>query len=53
MDRSDVKRLPIYAVSANALASDVKNSMEAGMNGHIAKPVDFGTLDKTLKQNLV
>lgn len=52
MDRGDVGRLPIYAVSANALASDVKNSMEAGMNGHIPKPVDFGTLDKVLRQNL-
>ena len=52
MDRSDVRHLPIYAVSANALASDVKNSMEAGMNGHIAKPVDFGILDQVLRQNL-
>lgn len=32
-------RVPIYAVSANALAEDVRNAARAGMDGHIAKPV--------------
>ena len=35
--RADV---PVIAVSANAFTEDVKKSEEAGMNGHISKPVD-------------
>lgn len=50
MDKSCASSLPIFAVSANALASDIQNSMEAGMNGHIAKPVDFDLIEKVLKQ---
>lgn len=48
MDRKDVNHLPIYAVSANALAEDVKNSLDAGMDGHIAKPVDPEVIEKVL-----
>ncbi len=52
MDRSDTKTLPIYAVSANALASDIQNAKDAGMDGHIAKPVDFDSIERVLKQYL-
>ena len=36
--------LPIIAVSANAFAEDKKASLDAGMDGHIAKPIDAGEL---------
>ena len=50
MDREDVGGIPIFALSANALAEDVQNSLEAGMNGHIAKPVDLESIERVLGQ---
>ncbi len=50
MERADVQRLPIYAVSANALAEDVKNSMDAGMDGHIPKPVEMAAIEKVMRR---
>lgn len=49
LPKADAQTLPIYAVSANALAEDVQNSLSAGMNGHIAKPVDLIELEKVLR----
>ncbi|MCB1801176.1 MAG: response regulator [Gammaproteobacteria bacterium] len=40
--------LPIIAMTANAMAGDAERSLAAGMNGHIAKPVDPVVLHKTL-----
>ncbi|MDE7233708.1 MAG: response regulator, partial [Ruminiclostridium sp.] len=42
------KNVPIIAMSANAFAEDVRSAKEAGMNEHIAKPLDFDRLQKTL-----
>jgi signal transduction histidine kinase/CheY-like chemotaxis protein/ABC-type amino acid transport substrate-binding protein len=46
----DAKRIPIYAMTANAFAEDVTASLNAGMNGHIAKPIDTGILYATLEK---
>ena len=40
--------VPILAVTANAFTSDVKASLDHGMNDHIAKPVDSGLLFEKL-----
>lgn len=44
LDRSDVKSLPIIAMSANAFSEDIIKSKNASMDDHIAKPIDFQKL---------
>ena len=44
LDRQDTKDLPIVAMSANAFAEYVRLSLEAGMNEHIAKPIEIDRL---------
>ena len=48
LDREDCKKIPIYAMSANAFDEDVKRSLASGMNGHLSKPVNLQVLEKTL-----
>ena len=49
---SGVEYIPIIALSANAFAEDKKKSLEAGMNDHIAKPIDVAHLKETLAKYL-
>lgn len=44
----DAATVPIFALSANAFVEDMRRSEEAGMNGHISKPIDFTKLSATL-----
>lgn len=46
--REDAKRTPIYALTANAFADDIRKCAQAGMDGHLAKPVDVQKLKTTL-----
>ena len=50
LDRSDAAAIPIVAMTANAFADDVKNSMEAGMNAHLSKPIDMAELKDVLEK---
>ena len=46
------KTIPIIAMTANAFASDAQRCLDAGMNAHVAKPIDMTALEKTLGQVL-
>ena len=46
--RPEAKTMVILAMTANAFAEDVQKSISAGMNGHVAKPVDMKILYNTL-----
>ena len=49
MMRPDAGTVPIFAMTADAFSDDVRRCLEAGMNGHIAKPVDPVLLYKTMQ----
>ena len=49
LDRHDVKDLPIIAMTANAFKEDIMKCLEAGMDVHIAKPVDYKILLSKIK----
>ncbi|MDD6805213.1 MAG: ATP-binding protein [Clostridiales bacterium] len=51
-DRPDAVRIPIVAMTANAFAEDVQASMDAGMNGHLSKPIAMEEVEKTIARNL-
>ena len=46
------KTIPILALTVNAFSSDVQACLDAGMNAHVAKPIDIATLERTLKSVL-
>ena len=48
LDREDAKTIPIIAMTANAFTEDRIRAKEAGMNEHVAKPVDVEVLVKVI-----
>ena len=51
-NRPDGRTIPIIALTANAFAEDVQASMDAGMNGHLSKPIVMDEIVKTIARNL-
>ena len=50
LDRPDAGTIPIIAMTANAFEEDAKKCLAAGMNAHLAKPLDIGKLIATIAQ---
>jgi len=53
LDRPDAGTIPIVALSANAFEEDARKSLDAGMQMHLAKPVDVQELRRVLKKYIV
>ena len=52
MENTELSQIPIVAMTANAFAEDVQAAKDAGMQAHIAKPVDIAVLTRTLQEIL-
>ena len=52
LNRPDAGTVPILAMTADAFAEDVQKCLDAGMNGHIAKPIDPEQLIRMLRTQL-
>ena len=50
LDRADAKRIPIIAMTASAFAEDEKAALDAGMDAHVAKPLNMDTLKKVIRE---
>jgi PAS domain S-box-containing protein len=48
LDRDDAKTVGIIALTANAFKEDVEKALASGMNSHLAKPLEFSKLIKTV-----
>jgi len=55
LDRADARKVPIIAMTADAYAEDVQKAKDAGMNGHVAKPIDpvhlFSVLQEMVRKD--
>ena len=52
LDREDVLKMPIVAMTANAFEEDVRDALSAGMDAHFAKPIDIRILEQILYKYL-
>ena len=52
LERQDAKKIPIIAMTANAFREDAERCMEAGMNAHLAKPLDDEKIKQTISEEL-
>ena len=52
LDIPAAKKIPIVAMTANVFREDIEKCLEAGMNDHVGKPLDFGTVMEKLRAYL-
>lgn len=50
LDRADAKTIPVIAMTANAFKEDARKCLEAGMNAHLAKPINIVEVVSTIAQ---
>jgi len=52
LDMAEAKTIPIVAMTANVFREDVEKCLEAGMNSHVGKPINFDDVICHLRMNL-
>lgn len=52
LDREDARAVPILAMTADAFAEDIRAAEEAGMDGHLAKPLDSAAMKREILRRL-
>ena len=52
LDDPQLANIPIIAMTANAFSEDIQAAKDAGMNDHIAKPINIDNMIETLKKVL-
>lgn len=50
LNRKDTKEIPIISMTANAFAEDVQAALDAGMDDHVAKPMDMDILISAIEK---
>lgn len=53
MERSDARKIPIIAMTADAFSDDVKACLDSGMNAHVAKPLNVQELLRILQRYIL
>lgn len=53
LNRPDAGIIPIIAMTANAFAEDAQRCLDAGMNAHLAKPLDIEKVKKTICEHTI
>lgn len=52
LERQDAGRIPIIAMTANAFKEDEERCLAAGMNAHLAKPLDIEKVKRTIQREI-
>lgn len=52
LNRLDAATIPIIAVTANAFSEDIEAAKQAGMNSHLAKPLDIPVMLREIQRYL-
>ena len=52
LDRPDSKTVAIIAMTANVFQEDIEQTLDAGMNAHVGKPIDRNNLISTIIRNI-
>ena len=53
LDLPGAREIPIVAMTANVFREDIEKCLEAGMSGHVGKPLDFDVVLRILRKNLL